>query len=336
MKANQLQQRVPELSVDLSVEGKQHGFLTLPQRSTDSRHGSMQVPVCVVRRDEGPTIALLAGARGDEYEGQIALQHLANTLQVDDVSGCVIIVPTMNKAASDVGQALTPSDQRDLGQSFPGNVAGSVTEQLAFAITTLILEHVDRVIEFQSGGNSTQYASLAAVHFNTDNRALQTTCEESMIAFGADYSARLLPASSDTLAYAIQEQNKPYIAVRLGGGGSCHASGVESALVGMKNVLVQLQMLNHDLVLRATRMLEVTSGKNYVYAPNEGLLQMCKEPGEEVYLGSPIAKIVNPSDTGSLPVVIKADRNGILMARHHNGRIAHGNCLAIVADEVQR
>ena len=336
MKASQPQQRMPELSVDLSVAGKQHGFLTLPQRSLESGHGSMQVPVCVVRRGEGPTIALLAGAHGDEFEGQIALQHLANTLQVDDVSGCVIMLPSMNKAASDTGQALTPSDQCDLSQSFPGNADGSTTQQLAAALMTLVLEHADMVIEIQSGGNSTQYTSLAAVHFNNENTALQTTCEESMIAFGAPYSARLLPAASNTMAYAIQQQNKPYLAIQLGGGGSCHANGVETALIGVKNVLVQLQVLNQELVLRATRMLEITSSKNYVYAPTDGLLQMCKEPGEEVYLGSPIANIINPSDTGTLPTVIKADRNGILMARHHNGRIQHGNCVAIVADEVQR
>jgi len=83
-------------------------------------------------------------------------------------------------------------------------------------------------------------------------------------------------------------------------------------------------------------MLEVTSNKNYMLAPSSGLLEMCKEPGDEVYLGSPVARIIVPGHTGTKATVLKADRNGILMARHCNGHIEQGNCAAIVADEVQR
>jgi len=71
-------------------------------------------------------------------------------------------------------------------------------------------------------------------------------------------------------------------------------------------------------------------------APCTGLLEMCKDAGDEVYMGSPIAKIIQPGNTGATATILKADRNGIMMARHHSGYIEQGHCVAIIADEVQR
>ena len=71
-------------------------------------------------------------------------------------------------------------------------------------------------------------------------------------------------------------------------------------------------------------------------APCSGLLEVCKDAVDDVYMGSPVAKIIQPSSTGATPVILKANRNGIIMAQHHSGFIDHGECVAIGADEVQR
>jgi len=157
-----------------------------------------------------------------------------------------------------------------------------------------------------------------------------------MVAFGAPYSARLIPGHTGSLASTVQNQDKTFVAVRLGGGGSVSANCIDIAHIGCRNILVQAGLLKHELVLRATRMLEVDSYKNYMVAPTAGLLEMCKNPGDDVYMGSPLARIIQPGVTGSKPITLKADRNGILMAHHHAGMIEQGDCVAIVADEVQR
>jgi len=129
---------------------------------------------------------------------------------------------------------------------------------------------------------------------------------------------------------------KEFLAVRLGGGGGVNANNREIARIGCCNVLVQMGVLRQELVLRSTRMLEVSSEKNYIIAPHSGLLDMCKDAGDDVYMGSPVAKIIQPDSTGATPEILKADRNGIIMARHQSGFIDQGDCIAIVADEVQR
>lgn len=323
-------------TIDISVDGKQHGFLSLPCVSARSALGTVQIPVCVIRNGDGPTVTLLAGSRGDEFDGQVALHRLIESIQIDDINGCLIIAPTMNPIAIAAQSRNTPIDGKDLDLCFPGNTEGTITEQMAAHIFNTIIEPASLVVEIQSGGASASFTSLAAVHFNTDNAALQQSTEQNMIAFGAPYSTRLLPANEGSLATNVQNRDKEFVAVRLGGGGSVSANCIDIAHIGCRNVLVHIGMLEQELVLRATRMLEVGSQENYAIAPCAGLLEMCKNAGDEVYMGSPVARIIQPGNTGSKPVVIKADRNGILMAHHHAGLVEQGDCVAIVADEVQR
>lgn len=336
MNVSTLQPRAQTSTIDINVEGKQHGHLSLPCPTIQSIHGAAQIPVCVIRNGEGPVVTLLAGAHGDEYDGQIALHNLISSTQIEDINGCLIIAPTINAPAAGMDSRLSPVDNKDLDQCFPGNLSGSITEQIAAQVFHTLVEPADLVIELQSGGATTAFTALASVHFDTQNAELQSRCEQSMIAFGAPYSARVLPAPVGSLAAAVQHLEKAFIGVCLGGGGSAGARNIETALIGCRNVLVQAGVLQQELILRSTRMLEVKSEDNYVIAPASGLLDMRKEAGDEVYMGSPIAHIIQPGQTGLPVVALKANRNGILMARHHAGRIAQGDCVAIVADEVQR
>ncbi len=336
MKAATLKTRTAVSTVDITVGGKQHGHLSVPCASPHSALGTVQIPVCVIKNGDGPTVTLVAGARGDEYDGRIALQNLITTIQVDDINGCLIIAPTMNPSAAAMQRANTPLDNKDLGTSFPGDASGTITDQMAAHLFNTIIEPADLVVEIQSGGQTTVSAALACVQFNIEHKEQQRLSEEAMIAFGAPYSARLLPEHDGSLASVLQTLQKPFIGVYLGGGSSANSRNIEIAQIGCRNVLVQHQLLKTELILRSTRMLEVTSDKNYLIAPCSGLLDLCKDAGDEVYMGSPIARIITPGCTGYQPTVLKADRNGILMARHHSGRIEQGDCIAIIADEVQR
>lgn len=336
MSISSQQARVADCTIDINVEGKQHGFLSLPCASERSAFGTVQIPVCVMRNGEGPTITLMAGAHGDEYDGQVTLHRLLETTKIEDISGCLIAVPNMNPLATCAQSRYTPVDGKDLDEAFPGDHDGSITEQMAALIYDTVVKPASLVIEIQSGGASARFTSLAAVHFNETNHELQKSAEQNMIAFGAPYSARLLPGHRGSLANAVQNDEKDFVAVRLGGGGSVSAHSIDIAHIGCRNVLVQAGALNQELVLRSTRMLEVSSHKNYVIAPHAGLLEMCKEVGDDVYMGSPLAKIIQHGNTGPDTVVIKADRNGILMSHHYRGLIEQGDCVAIVADEVQR
>ena len=321
-------------TVDLEANGKQHGFFQLPCSTERSANGSVSIPVCVIRRGDGPTVSILGGVHGDEYEGPISVLRLAREIQLGDVQGCIILLPSLHPPAIHQGSRLSPIDQKDLNRVFPGRTDGSLSEQIANRVTLNVLGRSDVVLDLQSGGRSLQFAPLAAVNFLQD-RDQQLRAEACMIAFGAPNSARILADQSGTLAAVVEKTGNVHVTAILGGGGSADVDALRTAHIGCKNLLIHTGVLAAELTLRSTRMLEVQHAECIVHAPSEGLLELLVPIGGNVYQGNAIAHILDYSRTGAKPTVVNAPRNGVLMARHHAGWIHPGDCLAIIADEVQ-
>lgn len=57
-----------ELAFD--KDGKQAGVLHLPYSVTRSAYGMIDIPVAVIKNGDRPSVLLMAGNHGDEYEGQ--------------------------------------------------------------------------------------------------------------------------------------------------------------------------------------------------------------------------------------------------------------------------
>ena len=102
--------------VDLDAEGKSAGYLRVPHSTSLSAYGWLPVPVTVVRNGQGPTVLMLAGVHGDEYEGQIALSKLARALAPSDLRGCLIVLPAVNAAAAKAGMRSSPIDRPAFGR----------------------------------------------------------------------------------------------------------------------------------------------------------------------------------------------------------------------------
>jgi predicted deacylase len=70
-------------NLDFDAPGKSNGFIDVNHPDNDHAFGSIRVPVGLINGRDGPTILLTAGNHGDEYEGQIILNHLMQQLTPD-------------------------------------------------------------------------------------------------------------------------------------------------------------------------------------------------------------------------------------------------------------
>ena len=70
-------------TIDLNREGKQVGHLALPKITNTAGWASTFVHIGCIANGEGPTVLVLAGNHGDEYEGQVAALRLLQELQPD-------------------------------------------------------------------------------------------------------------------------------------------------------------------------------------------------------------------------------------------------------------
>jgi len=117
--------------VDFDAPGKQTGFLRIPHSVHRSAYGWIPVPIVVLNNGTGPTILLMAGNHGDEYEGQIALTRLARDLPSEEIRGRIIILTMANAPAAGAGLRTSPIDAGNLNRSFPGQVRGTPTQLIA-------------------------------------------------------------------------------------------------------------------------------------------------------------------------------------------------------------
>ncbi|MEM5342077.1 N(2)-acetyl-L-2,4-diaminobutanoate deacetylase DoeB [Paraburkholderia azotifigens] len=327
-------------TVDFNVDGEQHGFLKLPYSHDASAWGAVMIPITVIRNGEGPTALLTGGNHGDEYEGPIVLSKLASTLKASDVKGRVIVVPFMNYPAFRAGSRTSPIDRGNLNRAFPGKPDGTVTEKIADYFQRYLLPLADYVLDLHAGGRTLDFVPFAAVHVLSDTKQ-QARCEAAMHAFGAPYSMRMLELDSVGLFdTAVEEAGKVFVSTELGGGGTATVASVAVAERGVRGFLANAGVLrvrdDRDIEPRTTTLLDMPDGSCYTTSEHDGLLEMCKDLGDNVEAGDVIARVHDMTRTGMLPIEYRAKRRGLLAARHFPGLVHIGDTVAVVADIVER
>ena len=331
-------QAASSITADVNFEatGKQHGHFSVPNSSDCSAWGSVQIPITIIANGTGPTVTMIGGCHGDEYEGPITLMRLAEELNANDISGRLILIPCLNIPAIESQTRLSPLDNINLNRAFPGNQVGTISYKIADYLTRNVLEISDIVLDLHSGGNSLSVAPLAAVHF-LDDRNLQQQAEEIMIAFGAPNSLRIKEQDDrGMMDSTVEKMGKIFVTTEIGGGGTATAETLDITYTGCRNVLSKTGLISPEITLRATRMLELPDPECFVIAKDYGLLEMRTGLGWDCHRGNLLARIHPINRSGMKPVEYITHRNGILMARHHQGLIRPGDCLAVIADEVQR
>jgi N-alpha-acetyl-L-2,4-diaminobutyrate deacetylase len=318
-------------SVDFAKDGVQHGHLRLPYSRDESAWGSIMIPVTVVRNGEGPTALLSGGNHGDEYEGPIALFDLAARLQAEDVTGRVIIVPAMNYPAFRAATRTSPIDKGNMNRAFPGRPDGSVTEKIADYFQRTLLPMADVVVDIHAGGKTLDFIPFAAAHVLADKEQ-QAHCVRAMEAFNAPYSMMLLEIDSAGMYdSAAEDMGKVFVSTELGGGGTATARSAAIAKKGVRNVLIHAGILKGTPVEEPSVRLDMPSAECFTFSEHEGLVEPCVDLGQPVRKDGLLARVWPIERSGRAPAEYRAAMDGILAARHFPGRIAAGDCLAVIA-----
>ncbi|MDO5529510.1 MAG: N(2)-acetyl-L-2,4-diaminobutanoate deacetylase DoeB [Paracoccus sp. (in: a-proteobacteria)] len=319
-------------TISLTEAGKRHGFLRLPYSRNDSAWGSIMLPLTVVVGGAGPTALYTGGNHGDEYEGPIALQHLAAELRPEDISGRVIIVPYMNYPAFRAGTRVSPVDGMNLNRSFPGRPDGTATQKIADYFQNVLVPMADLVLDYHSGGKTLDFLPFACAH-ELDDPAHHAACIAAMEAFGAPYSLRLREIDNVGMYdSAVEAQGRLFVTTELGGGGTATAKSVAIARRGALNLLRHIKILPGEVEPAPSVTLSMPGDDCYHFAGAEGLFEPVRDMGDQVEKGDLIARIWPSDRTGAAPAEQHAQRSGLIAARHFPGLIQMGDCLAVIAE----
>jgi predicted deacylase len=324
--------------IDYDRPGRQVGRLHLPYSVTRSAYGNIDIPIAVIANGDGPTVLLMAGNHGDEYEGQVTMVRLIRDLQPADLRGRVIVVPAANLPAAMAGARVSPLDAGNLNRAFPGIPNGTPTWQIAHYIDTVLVPKCDAWLDLHSGGSSLHYLPFAAYYQTGEDAALDAKAEAIMRAFGAPRSVRVTAAPDDRLAAASGHRRKiPYLGGEYGGTGSVDPDGVSITYDGTLRVLAHLGVLATDRFAlppaAATRVMELGGHDYYVLAPEAGLFEPATRLGDTVRGGQlcgTVHFVDNPERPG-VPVFFK--RDGVVVCKRHFGRVEPGDCVAHLATD---
>lgn len=318
-------------TIDFDQDGVQHGFLKLPHSHDESAWGSMMIPITVAKNGNGPTVLFTGANHGDEYEGPIALFDLCQSIDANDLSGRVIVVPGMNFPALNAGRRTSPVDGGNMNRSFPGNPVGTLTEKVADYFNTTLLPLADYVVDFHSGGKTLEFLPFCCAHVLEDKEQ-QARCVAAMQAFNAPHSLMLLEIDAASMYdTAAESQAKVFISTELAGGGSVTARTVAIAKKGIRNILRHAGISGGELEVDPTINLDVPDDACFVFSETDGLFEPCIELGDAIKAGDLICRIHDIRRTGVAPTEYRSARDGVFCGRHFPGRIAMGDFVALIA-----
>jgi len=227
---------------------KTTGYIEVPAGSDAGMH----IPVVVVGGVRpGPTLAIVSGAHGTEYASIIAVEKLIATLDPQQVSGTVILVPLVNQASFEQKVPhLNPIDGKSMNRYYPGNPSGTQTERASLALTREVVEKCDHLIDLHGGDldeNLRPYSYWAP----TGKAAQDRTSRDMALAFGLDtiIISRDRPTDINASRYletTASLRGKASITAEAGRSGRVDTDDLMRLVNGCLGVMRYLKMLPGD------------------------------------------------------------------------------------------
>ncbi|MSP83676.1 MAG: deacylase [Alphaproteobacteria bacterium] len=315
--------------IDFDRDGKQVGTFNFNHSVHRSAYGVVQVPLAVIKHGRGPTVLLMAGNHGDEYEGQLALTRLIRTLDPGRVQGRLILLPMANAPAAKAGTRTSPLDGGNLNRVFPGDPGGTPTEQIAFFIGDVLMPLADVCCDLHSGGSSLEYLPAVMVQVvgdpEKDRRAMAAGR-----AFGYSFTV-ILPwgGPSGKAMDAAAGRGIIWVGGEFGGEGRVTPAYVGLLDDGIAGLLDHLDVVKDPKPRSATPTRLVTAGgpERIVYAAEAGVMEPVAKLGADVKPGDVAAIMHCPEIPDREPVTYRFEAPGVVLARRAMGRVEPGDCL---------
>ena len=323
--------------LDFDSDGKRLGNLNLKYSDNEHAFDTIPIPVAVIKNGDGPTVLLIAGNHGDEYEGQVILRRMIHELESEQITGRLIILPALNYPAVLADSRVSPLDQGNMNRSFPGDENGLPTAGIAHFVTTKILPMADAGIDLHSGGSRTYYLPMAFLCSCVDPDIMQKS-QAMCGAFNAPFTLLVRgEESSSGFDPVAQDMGVPFISAELNGGANVDINATRIGLNGVYNVLKLLGVLpSGQTVESTTRYLNGIEGLGHITAPYSGIFEPHHELGDQAVEGEVAGILYSTEEVERSPLELSFVNTGIIMVRRNGARVRRGGHVFLVAAEIDR
>ena len=148
-----------------------------------------RIPFTIVRGAQpGPVLALIGGTHGSETAPIIGLQRVRAMVDPAALKGTLLIVHVANMP-SFLGRTIyySPVDGKNLNRVYPGRRDGTVSERIAYAITSEIIERADYLVDMHAGDGNESLRPYTYWNKLGLDEAVDAKAREMALAWGHDH-----------------------------------------------------------------------------------------------------------------------------------------------------
>ena len=289
---------------------KQSAWLDIAKRADG---GAWRLPLMTaIGSKSGPTLIVLAGVHGDEYEGIAAIPRVYRAINSQDLRGRLVMAPICNMPAYEALQRSSPIDGLNLARVFPGDLNATITRQIAWWLTRKLLTHADFLIDLHTGGIAYEIPTL--IGYVHDRGELGAASLAAAAAFGAPVMwGHPLPLPAGRSISSATSLGIPSLYSEAPGGGRCDPDVVACFRDGVINVMKHLGMLNGEP--RQQRLTHHLLGDGnldtVIQARVDGFFQREVSLLEPVKCGQRLGAILDA--TGAEVAQVNADQAGLII-----------------------
>jgi N-alpha-acetyl-L-2,4-diaminobutyrate deacetylase len=292
-------------------------------------------PLCCINNGAGPSVLLLGGIHGDEYEAQIVLRRLVDRLTPADVTGRVLIAPSINFPASQKGKRLSPFDSQNMNRCFPGKADGTPTERLCAFVTGTLFPATDLLIDVHAGGGDVSVVPMvfgfATARSKVDDAALNRLME----AWGYRF-AQHVAGIDETACGAAKLADIASIEVE-GGGGRMKSAELSIMEAGLLRALAAFGAIRPLLEPVPFAGVHFSAGPEGQYlAARPGLVEHCVGLGDTVAKGDRVARFHPAGGDTAAAEEILAPVAGIVLRQTEHAFVGKGQLIGNIGTPIAR
>ena len=324
-------------TIDFDRQGKQVGHVAIPHSPHEDAWGNTCIPIAVIANGSGPTVILQGGNHGDEYEGPITLGEIIRDLDPSQVNGRLVILPAVNAPAVAAGRRTSPVDGLNLNRTYPGDPAGTITQQISAYVTDVIYPLGEVFIDLHSGGSSLDIIPSAIVEPAPDPEHRRRNVA-AVRAFGAPLTVVIdnLGESRTSTATAVRA-GLTTVGTEMAGGGTVGRDALAICRRGVRNVLAHLGIVEGAVAPPPpdSRILAIPGPPGFVFADADGVFESFHDLGAEVRAGQEAGCIHHLTQPHRPPELLRFSADGVVYGRRQPGRVMPGNCCLVVAADYE-
>ena len=310
--------------------------------------GAHLIPLTVwVGADAQPDrgVVAIGSTHGNEYEGPVGLKRLLHEIDLNDVTGRIILIPVLNVESFRSGtRDSVEADGVNLNRAFvdgAGRVPAlsGITHRIAAMVRELIWPRVHVVLDIHSGGTLIRFELCSSFH-PIDDPVLSKQTEETARWFGCPLIMNYQNATPGLLTSEAERLGKITVGSEFGWGEAVNREGVRYTMHGVRAAAIHQGQMRGEIEPIAhhadgtQRIAAIVDEACYLSAPFAGHFEEVLPCGAEVKEGDLVGRLHDFHRIDEPALELRSRVDGLIVGQAWGARVKQGQHIVCVGRPV--